>query len=289
MRGLFEIEVTALLAEAALGRHAFHHGDAVHLVQVLEAVARQQQLRVVLQHFIGQEHRHFFFDQRVRADGVAGGQHQAIAGQRDLRPQHAGRIDQDSVFIEVELLLLLGHCRLVAHFGHALFQQCVHQGRLADVGDPHDHDAQRLGRHAAVRRQRLGQVRNARHVARFLGRHRVCGHAFLGVVVGAPGGGGVRVGQVDLVEDFQAWPLAELAQLFHHRIGAGLGQAGVDHFDHQIGVLHLLRRLLLGGVHMPRIPLDCHAVAFKIDNLIRYFTSWPRRSRISWVAFPISS
>ena len=197
---------------------------------------------------------------------MAGGEHQAVAGERDLRPQHAGRVDQDGVLAKVELLLHLGDGRLVAHLRHFFLQQRVHQSRLADVRDPHDHDPQRLGRHAAMRRQRLAQVGNARDVARLLGRHRVGGDAFLGVVPGAPGSGGGRIGEVDLVEDFQAGPLAEQAQFFHHRVAARLGQARVQHLDHQVGVLHLLRRLLAGGVHVARVPLYRHALLSKISN-----------------------
>ena len=261
MRGFLEIVIAALDAETALGGDAFDHADGVDFID-LGAIARRQQGRIALEQLLGQEHGHFFFDQRVRADGVAGRQHQAIAGDGDLRPQHAGRVDEDGVLVQIQFLLHFGHGRLVAHLGHALFQQRIHQGRLAHVGDAHDHDAQRFRWHAAVRRQRFGQVRDARHVARLLGRHRVRGHAFLGIEIGDPGGRGGRIGQVGLVEDLQARALAEQAQLVHHGIATGCRQARVHHFNHQVGVFHGLGRFLAGRVHVSWVPLYRHALAF---------------------------
>src|SRR5450830_2017523 len=163
--GFFEVEVAAFLTVAATGGDAFDDADAVHAFR-LEAVAGGQQLRIALQQHLGQVDRHFFFDQGVRADRVAGGQHQAVAGQRDFRPQHAGGVDQDDVLAEIKLLLDLGDGRLVTHLGHLFLQQGVHEGRFAHVRNAHDHDAQGLGGHAPVRRQRQAQGRNAGHVGR---------------------------------------------------------------------------------------------------------------------------
>jgi len=176
----------------------------------------------------------------------------------DLRPQHAGGVDQHGELVQVELLLGLGDGRLVADLGHALLQQGVHQRRLADVGNAHDHDAQRLGRHAAVRRQGLAQLGDPGHVGRLLGRHRVGRDAGLGVVPGGPLRGRGGVGQVGLVQHLQAGALAELAQLFDHRVAARLRQARVQDLDDHIGVFHLLRGLLAGGGHVAREPLNRH-------------------------------
>ena len=262
VRRLLVVELAAAHAETAALGHVLDDGDAVQALG-LEAIPGREQLRVALEQQVGQELGDLLFDQRVRTDRVARGQHQAVACQRDLRPQHARGIDQHDVLAEVELLLGLGDGRLVAHFRHPLLEQRVHQGRLADVRDAHDHDAQRLGRHAAVRRQRLADLRDARDLVRPLGRHRIGGHAFLGVIEGLPGRRRRRIGQVGLVQNLQARTLAELAQFLHQRVAARLGQAGVEDFDHQVGVLHLLGGFLLGRVHVPREPLYRHALLSK--------------------------
>ena len=81
----------------------------------------------------------FFVDDGVAADGVAGGQHEAVAVVLDLRPHQARRVDQCRMVVEVEALLALGDRRFIADRGRAALEQGVHQRRFADVGNAHDH------------------------------------------------------------------------------------------------------------------------------------------------------
>ena len=190
---------------------------------------------------------------------MAGGQHQAIAWHVDFRPQHAGGIGQRHVLAKVQPLLRLGHGRLIADLRDAFLEQRIHQRRFADVGDAHDHHAQRLGRHAAMRGQTLAQGWDLRDVGRILAGQCDRVHIRLAVVIGDPGLGCGRIGQIALVQQFQAGTLAVQAQLLDHRIAAGLRQARIQHFDHQIGDLHGFRRFLAGGVHVAGEPLYRHA------------------------------
>ena len=48
------------------------------------------------------------------------------------------------------------------------------------------------------------------------------------------------------------------AQLMNHRIAAGFGNAGVDHFDHHIRLCHGFGGFSARLCHVPREPLDGH-------------------------------
>jgi hypothetical protein len=68
----------------------------------------------------------------------------------------------------------------------------------------------------------------------------------------------LRVGQIGLVEHLEAGALAVQAQLAHHRIGARLGQARVDHLDDDVDRRHRLGRFLARRGHVTGKPLNCH-------------------------------
>ena len=83
------------------------------------------------------------------------------------------------------------------------FDQRIHQGGLADVGDAHDHHAQRFDVVVAVRSQTLAQARQPCHLAGNLARNRYRLYTRLQVVPGDPGLGRLGVGQVRLVQHFK--------------------------------------------------------------------------------------
>ena len=192
---------------------------------------------------------------------MTGRQRKTVRVVGDLRPHHARGVGEGHGRRQIQHLLALGYRRLIAHLGHALLEQRIHQRGFAHVGNAHDHHAQRLEAVGAVGRQGLAQVGHLGHVAGLLARqgHRL--HAFLGIVVGQPLGGDDRIGQIGLVENLQTRPLAMGAQVANHRVAARLGQAGIEHFDDDVDTLHALRRLLAGGSHVTGEPLDGHGRA----------------------------
>ena len=206
----------------------------------------------------GEEGGDFDVDVGIDADRVAGGKHQAIDRVGDLRPQHARGVVEGEARADVDALLALGHRRLVTDRGDFLLDHGVEQGRFADVGDAHDHQAQRLDGIVAMRRQLLGERRHARHVARLLAadRHRL--DAWLLGEMGKPGLGGDRIGHIGLVQQLEAGALAEGAQLVDHRIAGSHRQAGIEHLDDDIGHGQRFGRLLAGGGHVTGEPLDGH-------------------------------
>ncbi len=185
-------------------------------------------------------------------------QHQAIALVFDLRPHQPRRIDDRMADADLVDLLRLGHRRLVTDLGDLALDERVHQRRLADVGDAHDHHAQLLDIVVTMRRKALAQAGQARDLAGILARdcHRL--HAALLVVVREPGLGNHRIGQIGLVQYLEARALPVQAQLAHHRVGTCLGQARVDHLDDDVDRRHRLGRLLARRGHVAGKPLNCH-------------------------------
>ena len=176
----------------------------------------------------------------------------------DFRPQHAGGVVEGQPRTDVDALLALGHCRLIADRRHPLLDHGVEQRRFADIGNTHDHQAQRLDGIVAVRRQLLGERRDAGHIARFLARNRHRLDArLLGKIV-QPGLGRQRIGKIRLVQQLEAGPLAEGAQLVNHRIAARLRQAGIEDFDDDIGHGQRFGCFFAGGGHVTGEPLDGH-------------------------------
>jgi hypothetical protein len=106
------------------------------------------------------------------------------------------------------------------HRRHAALHPGIHQRGFSDVGDAHDHQPQRLERIVAVWRQLLRQRRQLRHIAGFLGGNRHRKHPRLLVEIVQPGARRLRVGQVGLVQQFEAGALAMRAQLVNHRVAA---------------------------------------------------------------------
>ena len=155
-------------------------------------------------------------------------------------------------------LLRLGHGGFVADIGDTAFEQHVHQRGFADVGDAHDHHAQRLVGAVAMRRERLAQAGHPGGIAGIFAaqRHRL--DARLLVVKVEPGLGDFRIGEIGLVEYLQAGTLAVQAQLGDHRIAARFGQARVQHFDDDIDELHRLGRFSARRGHVTGKPLYGH-------------------------------
>ena len=66
------------------------------------------------------------------------------------------------------------------------------------------------------------------------------------------------IGEIGLVEDFQARTLAGQTQLFDQWIAAGVRYAGIQHLDDDINHLHRLGGFFARRIHVTREPLDGH-------------------------------
>ena len=244
-----------------------NHIRAIHSCHTYFVPFRQQR-RVARQQQAGQKDRDFFVYHRIAADGVAGGQHQAIAGMFNFWPHQAGRVYERHMVVQVKALLVFGDGRLVADQGHAPFQQRIDQRGLAHIGDAHNHHAQRLEAAAAVRRQRRAQAGHLGYIARFFARQRHRFDIFLCVVKIEPGLGCGGVSQIGLIEDFQARALTVQAQFLDQRVAARLRHARIQHFNHYINTCHGLGRFLARRGHVSGKPLNCHCgVTFTYENV----------------------
>ena len=160
---------------------------------------------------------------------------------------------------DVDALLALGHGWLVADGGNLLLDQRIHQRRFADVGDAHDHQAQRLDRIAAMRRQLLGQPRNTRNVAGLLAGNGDSLDAGLLLEYSIQALVAFRIGQIGLVQQLEAGALPKsCAVRGSSDCCCGLRQAGVKDLDHDIGHGQRFAGLLAGRGHVPREPLNRH-------------------------------
>jgi len=155
-------------------------------------------------------------------------------------------------------LLRLGHGGFVADICDTAFEQHVHQRGFADVGDAHDHHAQRLVGAVAMRCQRLAQPGNLRGIAGILAaqRHRIDAGLLVEKIQPCLRDDGI--GKVRLVEYLQAWALAQQTQLGDQRVAARLWQARVQHFYDNIDELHRLGRFSARRGHVTREPLYRH-------------------------------
>jgi hypothetical protein len=93
----------------------------------------------------------FFLYHRIAADGVDSGENKAVFLVFNFWPHQSGRVGQRHMVVDLMALLRLGDRRFIADIGHAAFEQHVHQRGFADVGDAHDHQAQRFMRAVAMR------------------------------------------------------------------------------------------------------------------------------------------
>ena len=73
-----------------------------------------------------------------------------------------------------------------------------------------------------------------------------------------PGPSDGGIGKIGLVEDFQARPLAGQAQFLDQRIGAGVRDARIQHFNDDIDDLHRLGGFFARRIHVTGEPLDGH-------------------------------
>ena len=119
-------------------------------------------------------------------------------------------------------LLDFRHGRFVTHASDAAIEEHVHQGRFADVRDSHNQHAQRFRAAVAMRSERLTEPGYLGGIA---GMTTGQGHgadalSLVEQIEPSPSDGGI--GEIGLVEDFQARTLAGQAQFFDQRIGAGV-------------------------------------------------------------------
>jgi hypothetical protein len=166
-----------------------------------------------------------------------------------------GGVEDQAVVPQHQLLLDLGHARLVAGLGGATAaHQRIDEGRLADVGDAADQQAQRLERTGARRRQFAagGQQGLGR---RALGLQRLRTRARQRVEVRQPLRGARRVGQVLLVEQLERGLV--LRQLLQQGVAARTRAARIEQFDHHVDAgLHAVADRLPRQVHVTGEPLD---------------------------------
>ena len=83
--------------------------------------------------------------------------------------------------------------------------------------------------------------------------------AGLGVEISQPGLGHLGIGQIGLVQQLETGTLAKDAQFVNHRIAGCLRQAGVQHFDDDIGHGQRFARFFAGLGHVTGEPLNGHA------------------------------
>ena len=230
-----------------------------------QLVARLQRAGVMLTEVVQQFEGDFFFVEGIFADGAAGRQVVAALGHDDAGPQHAGGVVEVEVVRNGDALLDFGHPGLVAGFGSALALEGVDQRGLAHVGNAANQHPHRLGHTAPVggqfvagSHQRLGGGGHA-------GIQRQRTHAGHGVVVRQPERGAFRVRQVLLVEHFECG--LGRRQLGQHGVGARPGQACIEQLNDDINLLDAFLNCLAGQVHMPREPLNCHAVCLSVAAL----------------------
>ena len=225
-----------------------------------QLVARFQQRRVVLLQAAQQLQRHQFLIVGIAPHGTAGGQVVAAFGHDDAGPEHAGGVPQVEVIGQCDALLQLGDARLVPRLGLALVAERVDQRGLAHVGHAADQHPHGLGHAAPVGCQQVAGIDELarRGWVRRIQRH---GAGFaLGVVPVQPKGGALGVGHVLLVQHLEGWLVAR--KLGQQRIGAGAGQARIQHLDHHINVLDAFGDGFFGQVHVTGEPLDGHAGSF---------------------------
>ena len=181
-------------------------------------------------------------------------------------PEKPRRVEKLDVVSQAHPLLALGHAWLVASGRHAAAKEHVDERALANIGNPHNHHAQRHARRALVEKAlalRCCQLVNRiddRLLELFaaacgIHRHReiVAGGVFREPVLCA-----VRIGQIRLVEDDQTRTLFadDLAQ---KRIAAAFRNARIDQLNDHIDELQLLLDHATRLCHVPREPLDrCH-------------------------------
>ena len=248
--------MAAAAHRAALAADGFQH-DKIFRLHIGQIVATGQFGRVAALQGGDQRQRHAFFVHGVAAHCAAGGQVLAAGFVFDFRPQHAGGVEQNHIVGQLDALLRLGHRRLIAHLGHLAPGQRIDQRGFADVGNAADHQAQRLDAVHPVRGQLAAGGQDfllGRAIAAVQGNG--AGVALAGKPF-QPGAGLCGVGQVLLIEDFQAGLV--LDQRGQHRVGRGHRQTGVHHFNHHVNIGQLVGQFLLGLEHMAGKPLDTHS------------------------------
>jgi hypothetical protein len=68
------------------------------------------------------------------------------------------------------------------------------------------------------------------------------------------------IGEVGFVQQLEGRALTLAPQGLEHRVAAGVRYAGVQHFNHQVDLLHTFGGRFARGGHVTRIPVDRHTV-----------------------------
>ncbi len=176
----------------------------------------------------------------------------------DRSPEQPGRVDNGHLVVQLVPLLHFGHRRFVPHTGNAPFEQRIHQGRFADIGDTHDQHAQRLHIAVAMGGDLLAQAGDLGGITRTFARQGHSRDALLLVEPFKPGLRHRRIGKIGFVQDLKAWTLPGQTQFFDQWIGTGLRGARIQHLDDDIDYFHRLGRFFARRIHVTGKPLNRH-------------------------------
>lgn len=247
--------MAAAAQAAALFADGFQEGDAF-AGQVIKFETFLHALRIGLHEVFGGEQGHVVFLHGGGLDGAGEGQAVAAVTVLDFWPEDAGGVDEDQAAAQFDALLALGHRRFVAGAGYLAAGQGVDEGGFAHVGNACDQGGDGGGPIALFVDHLLAEVRQFADGFRFVGGdgQGADGGVFLQVV--EPLLGDVRVGQIAFAEQFQTGLVG--TEILDHRVGAAVGQAGVDDFDDQIHLGQDLADLAGGLVHVAGEPVDAH-------------------------------
>ena len=253
--GAVEVHVAAAAQAAALFADGFQEGHAF-FGQVVAFEALFHLLRVGLHEVFGGEQGHVVFLHGGGLDGTGQGQAVAAVTVFDFRPEDAGGIDEDQAAAQFDALLTLGHRRFVAGPGYLAAGQGVDEGGFAHVGNAGDQGGDGGGPVPFFVDHLLANIGQFAHRFRLVGGdgQGADGGVFLQVL--EPLLGDDRVGQVAFAEQFQTGLVG--TEILDHRVGAAVGQAGVDDFDDQIHLGQDLADLAGGLVHVAGEPVDAH-------------------------------
>jgi len=183
VRGTFEVDVPARAQGAPPPADRLEQRDRAGRVRGIRRGRGDDPLRLALEAVAAIEQRRITRRQEARGparhlDRVVGRLADRTAGREassrflvvEARPEHARRVEDREVALELDALALARDGGLVADLRDAPAAEGIDEGRLPDVRDPDDHRAQRASRSAAMGRELAAASRHAAH-ARPLGHH----------------------------------------------------------------------------------------------------------------------
>lgn len=273
--GAVEVHVAAAAQAAPLFADGFQEGHAF-AGQVVAFEALFHLLRVGLHEVFGGEQGYVVFLHGGGLDGAGEGQAVAAVTVFDFWPEDAGGVDEDQAAAQFDALLALGYSRLIPGPGHLAAGQGVDEGGFANVGNAGDQGGDGGGPVALFVDHLLAEVRQLADGFRFVGGdgQGSDGGVLLQVVEPLLGNG--RVGQVAFAEQFQTGLVG--TEILDHRVGAAVGQAGVDDFDDQVHLGQDVADFAGGLVHVAGEPVDAHKRVLPVCmKYRRIITDLPRR------------